>query len=76
MRDCVLWKFAAIGKYICQVHQKADMLWITWVHNVYIKDANWWTYEPPKDVGWVWKMIYKTKNRFKPTYYSKNKWLA
>ena len=37
----------AIGKYIWQVSQKEDVIWIKWVHGVYIKGANWWEYKAP-----------------------------
>lgn len=38
VRDCQRWNVAAIGKYIWQIAQKEDLLWIKWVHSVYIRD--------------------------------------
>lgn len=48
MRSCSLWNIYAVGKYVCQVSYKVDILWIKWVHNVYIKDVDWWGYKPPQ----------------------------
>lgn len=49
MRDCLMWNQAAIGKYIWQIsQQKEDVLWIKWVHNVYIRDSDWWEYQVPR----------------------------
>ncbi|XP_057248229.1 uncharacterized protein LOC130590212 [Beta vulgaris subsp. vulgaris] len=54
--------------------QKEDVLWIKWVHNVYLKQTNWWEYEAPKSASWVWKAICKMKEVFKNAYQD-NKWL-
>lgn len=39
IRECQLWNATAIGKYVWQITKKADLMWIKWVHSVYIKDS-------------------------------------
>lgn len=51
------------------------MLWIKWVHSVYIKDTDWWECEVSEQASWVWKMICKMKNQVKEAY-EQNEWLG
>ncbi|XP_021760245.1 uncharacterized protein LOC110725081 [Chenopodium quinoa] len=61
IRDCESWNKAALGKYIWQIAKKKDSLWVKWVHNVYIKNQDWWSYKPKKADGWAWKKICNVK---------------
>ncbi|XP_057248240.1 uncharacterized protein LOC130590220 [Beta vulgaris subsp. vulgaris] len=74
IRDCIQWNVAAMGKYVWQVSEKEDLLWIKWVHSVYIKQADWWEYSAPTTASWGWKVICKAKEKFKLAY-NNNKWL-
>lgn len=65
VRDCMAWNLAAQGRYIWQIALKADVLWVEWVHNVYIKDLQWWNYLPPRDASWSWKCICKARDALK-----------
>lgn len=40
IRDCIIWNVAAVGKLVWQVAQKEDVLWIKWVHEIYIREEN------------------------------------
>ncbi|XP_019106135.1 uncharacterized protein LOC109135475 [Beta vulgaris subsp. vulgaris] len=40
IRECISWNVAAIGKYVWQITEKADLLWIKWIHSVYIKESS------------------------------------
>lgn len=42
VRDCIAWNVVVVGKYVWQVARKEDLLWIKWVHHMYIKDNKWW----------------------------------
>ena len=57
-----------------QIAQKANLLWIKWVHNVYIKDINW-SYKPPQSASWGWRNICEVKEMMKGGYDSNSKWL-
>ncbi|XP_048489902.1 uncharacterized protein LOC125491869 [Beta vulgaris subsp. vulgaris] len=74
IRDCKLWNMAAIGKYTWQIAQKEDTLWIKWVHCIYIKNENWWTYVAPSSASWSWKVICKMKDKMKVAYHN-NLWM-
>ncbi|XP_062076011.1 uncharacterized protein LOC133780155 [Humulus lupulus] len=64
-RNIMNWNIAAIGKYIWAVASKKDNLWIKWVHNVYIKDEDWWAYTAPMQSSWYWKKNVAVKEQFK-----------
>ncbi|XP_062088539.1 uncharacterized protein LOC133795106 [Humulus lupulus] len=64
-QNILSWNIAAIGKYIWAVASKKDNLWVKWVHNVYIKDADWWAYTAPTQSSWYWKKIVAVKECIK-----------
>lgn len=75
LRDCNLWNTAALWKYIWQVAQKEDILWIRWVHIIYIKNKYWWDYVAPSSASYASKMmICRVKEKFQFAYYN-NVWL-
>ncbi|XP_057249344.1 uncharacterized protein LOC130590806 [Beta vulgaris subsp. vulgaris] len=74
IRECKSWNVAAIGKHVWQITAKADLLWIKWVHSVYIKESSWWEYQAPTKASWCWKNICKVKDQMKQAY-TGDKWL-
>ncbi|XP_021770732.1 uncharacterized protein LOC110734914 [Chenopodium quinoa] len=72
IRDCELWNKAALGKYIWQISKKKDSLWVKWVHNVYIKTQDWWTYSSKKADGWAWKKICRIKDELEEGFRAEN----
>ncbi|XP_048502963.1 uncharacterized protein LOC125498738 [Beta vulgaris subsp. vulgaris] len=63
---------AAVGKFVWQVAQKEDVLWIKWIHSVYIKDQGWWEYKAPASASWIWKGVCKAKDILKDGYHNNN----
>ena len=59
------WNLAALGKYVWFVANRPEMMWVKWVHHVYLKHRDWWEYKPPKDVGWGWKQVCTVKEYMK-----------
>ena len=41
------------------------MLWVKWVHEKYLKQNDWWSYQASYDSSWSWKKIVSTKEVFK-----------
>lgn len=72
--NCLVWNVAALGKFIWQIAQKQDLLWIKWIHSVYLCNEEWWEYEASGNASWVWKSLCKVKNVFKGAY-TDNLWL-
>ncbi|XP_062103617.1 uncharacterized protein LOC133814705 [Humulus lupulus] len=64
-KDFSVWNIATIGKYIWAIAEKKDNLWVKWVHDVYIRDKDWWDYVAPLQSSWYWKKIVKLKDQFK-----------
>nr|XP_016450017.1 PREDICTED: uncharacterized protein LOC107774877 [Nicotiana tabacum] len=64
--DCIKWNEIAIAKYVWNVAQKADNLWVKWINNIYLKDKAWWQYICPIDCCWYWKKICKIRDEFEP----------
>ncbi|XP_074283247.1 uncharacterized protein LOC141607797 [Silene latifolia] len=59
------WNWAAVGKLVNWVYNKADRLRIKWISNVYLKTQDWHSYSPPADSPWTWKNICKIKEKLK-----------
>ena len=67
-RDILTWNTAAIGKYVWAVATKQDSIWIKWVSSVYVKDGEWWEYQPNNSASWYWRKICETKEVLKQYY--------
>ncbi|XP_056695598.1 uncharacterized protein [Spinacia oleracea] len=64
-RDVLLWNIASIGKYVWALATKQDNVWIKWVTSVYLKDGEWWDYQPNNTASWYWKQVCSTKEKLK-----------
>lgn len=62
--DCMIWNEATITKYVWNIANKADNIWVKWVNPIYLKGAEWWQYNPPKDSCLYWKQICNVKKKF------------
>ncbi|WMV58159.1 hypothetical protein MTR67_051544, partial [Solanum verrucosum] len=52
------WNIASVGQLIWQIIENKELLWVQWVHGIYIKvDASIWTHKAPLDCRWYWKRI-------------------
>ncbi|XP_074266141.1 uncharacterized protein LOC141588607 [Silene latifolia] len=60
------WNVASVGKYVWWIENKADHLWVKWVHEVYIKSRVWEDYEPTLNSSWTWHKICQVKEILKP----------
>lgn len=38
IKDCITWNEAVMVKYVWNIANKEDNLWVKWVNHVYIKD--------------------------------------
>ncbi|XP_010666661.1 uncharacterized protein LOC104883796 [Beta vulgaris subsp. vulgaris] len=68
IRQVMQWNKAAMTKYVWAIASKQDSLWIKWLNNVYIKGADWWTYQAPQNSSWYWKQICKVKEEIQRVY--------
>ncbi|XP_074288241.1 uncharacterized protein LOC141613407 [Silene latifolia] len=59
---CQLWNIVVLGKYSWWIAQKKDSLWVKWVHHIYMKQADWWTYHPSSNSSWTWRQICKVRD--------------
>lgn len=68
IRDYENWNLVAICKLVMNVTTKVDTLWVKWLHQVYVKDQDWWMYNPTTESSLVWRKICKVKSLFASTY--------
>uniref|UniRef100_A0A803NKD2 Reverse transcriptase zinc-binding domain-containing protein n=1 Tax=Cannabis sativa TaxID=3483 RepID=A0A803NKD2_CANSA len=59
------WNKAAICKYIWAISNKQESLWQKWIHSVYLKDHDWWSYSASIHASWYWKKLVAIKNQIK-----------
>ncbi|XP_074288534.1 uncharacterized protein LOC141613690 [Silene latifolia] len=57
LRDFHVWNLATVGKYALWVANKANHLWLRWVHAVYFKTSSWSEYNPGSGCSWAWRKI-------------------
>ncbi|XP_074306147.1 uncharacterized protein LOC141641381 [Silene latifolia] len=62
IKSAEVWNKATVGKLVNWIHTKADRLWVLWVDHVYLKGADWHSYQPPPDSNWNWRNICKIKD--------------
>ncbi|KAL2927768.1 LINE-1 reverse transcriptase-like protein [Bienertia sinuspersici] len=75
IQDCYKWNIAALGKYIWDIANKNDSLWLKWVNHHYIKGKNWKRVTCPAGASWQLKQLWEVKDTLKHGY-RKNVWLA
>ena len=51
-----------MGKHVWMSAAKEENLWVKWIHSIYLKEQNWWTYSPKVSDNWYWKAICKVKD--------------
>ncbi|XP_059295322.1 uncharacterized protein LOC132048633 [Lycium ferocissimum] len=51
VKDCHIWNEAAVAKYIWNIANKTDNLWVKWVHHIYLKEIDWWNISLHKTVA-------------------------
>ncbi|KAH0652887.1 hypothetical protein KY289_030565 [Solanum tuberosum] len=57
IKGCKKWNEASVGKLLWHVSGKQDILWVKWVHELYIKHGRIWEYTPPVDCSWYWRKL-------------------
>lgn len=60
-----VWNKAAMCKLLWKLHQKQDKNWIRWIHGYYIKQANIWEMELPKQSTWMVRKIMGARDYLK-----------
>ncbi|XP_019106874.1 uncharacterized protein LOC109135774 [Beta vulgaris subsp. vulgaris] len=74
IHDLMAWNCAAMAKYVWNIAEKADCLWVKWVYYVYIRDTDWWSYTPPTSTSWHWRSICKVREKVASGYRG-NSWI-
>ncbi|XP_030479064.1 uncharacterized protein LOC115696296 [Cannabis sativa] len=59
------WNITAMTKYVWAFANKEDNMWIKWIHCVYIKGEDWWTYQAPPQASWYWRKLNSIKTQIK-----------
>ncbi|KAK4352807.1 hypothetical protein RND71_028325 [Anisodus tanguticus] len=60
--SCKLWNAAFVGKPIWLLNERKEILWIRWIHDVYMKqNLDLWTHIPPVDSSLYWRRLNKLK---------------
>ncbi|XP_062100650.1 uncharacterized protein LOC133806577 [Humulus lupulus] len=67
-RNIGTWNTCAIGKYVWDIAMKEDNLWVEWVHNVYLREEDWWSYKAPTTSSWYWTRIVQAKDELKAAF--------
>jgi hypothetical protein len=55
------WNQANLAKLLWNINNKADSLWIRWIHSYYIKQDHLMTMSVNNSGSWIWKAILKQR---------------
>ncbi|XP_060188373.1 uncharacterized protein LOC132617397 [Lycium barbarum] len=62
IKSCRIWNIVAVGKLLWQLANKEDILWVKWVHEIYMKTTdNIWEHSPPQICSWYWRKLNSLK---------------
>ncbi|XP_074315609.1 uncharacterized protein LOC141651814 [Silene latifolia] len=75
IKEVGVWNAATVGKLVHRLYTKAGRLWVLWINHVYLKGANWDSYQPPLDSNWNWRNICRVKGLLDGGYQG-NHWIA
>ncbi|XP_062075415.1 uncharacterized protein LOC133779472 [Humulus lupulus] len=66
-RDGATWNWAVLAKYVWALSAKPDLLWVKWIHSIYLKGAGFWNYVLIADCCWYWRKLCHLRDHFRPT---------
>ena len=55
-----------MDKLVWRIGCGKDDPWVKWVYTIYIKGANWWTYQISTGASWIFKHLCKVKEELMP----------
>lgn len=61
IKNCTAWNMASVGKLIWSLNKKSNVLWVKWIHGVYVKDSNFCAHSSPADRNWYWRKLHNWK---------------
>lgn len=68
------WNIALLGKFVWNIANKTDNLWVKWIDHVYLKGRDWKQYVRSSNVSWYWRQLTHVKDRFRSGF-SGDKWV-
>ncbi|XP_019264213.1 PREDICTED: uncharacterized protein LOC109241849 [Nicotiana attenuata] len=70
IKGCKSWNIASVGKLLWQLVTNKEVLWVRWVHGVYMKSCrSIWDHRPPSDCSWYWKKLNSLKQNMAQWYH-------
>lgn len=69
IKCCHKWNFAAVGKLVWQLACKKDVLWVKWIHEVYMRGTDdIWQHKALQNSSWYWRKLNELKEGMKQWY--------
>ena len=53
IKDASKWNIASISIFVQNIAYKEGTLQFQWIHHIYLKGADQWSYKCPQDASWV-----------------------
>ncbi|KAL0402672.1 UNVERIFIED_CONTAM: hypothetical protein Slati_4297100 [Sesamum latifolium] len=57
------WNNALLARVLWKIHRKADMLWVQWINNVYLRGVSIWDWQPKKGDSPLLQRLADIRNR-------------
>ncbi|WMV12323.1 hypothetical protein MTR67_005708, partial [Solanum verrucosum] len=64
-----IWNITSIGQLIWQIIENKEVLWVKWVHGIYLKDErSIWNHKVPIECSWYWRKLNAIKYQMQKWY--------
>uniref|UniRef100_A0A803P4G4 Reverse transcriptase domain-containing protein n=1 Tax=Cannabis sativa TaxID=3483 RepID=A0A803P4G4_CANSA len=54
-KDGTKWNKASLARFIWDLMNKKDLLWVKWINSIYLKGSDFWSYRMSMDTSWYWR---------------------
>ncbi|OIS96144.1 putative ribonuclease h protein [Nicotiana attenuata] len=69
IKNYKLWNIASVGKLIWLLINKKEVLWVKWIHDIYMRaNGDLWTHQPTQDSRWYWRKLHGIKQQMQGWY--------
>uniref|UniRef100_A0A803PQB5 Reverse transcriptase n=1 Tax=Cannabis sativa TaxID=3483 RepID=A0A803PQB5_CANSA len=63
-KDGTKWNKASLARFIWDLMNKKDLLWVKWINSNYLKGSDFWSYRMSMDTSWYWRKLCRLRTTF------------
>uniref|UniRef100_A0A803PYU9 Reverse transcriptase zinc-binding domain-containing protein n=1 Tax=Cannabis sativa TaxID=3483 RepID=A0A803PYU9_CANSA len=63
-KDGTKWNKASLARFIWDLMNKKDLLWVKGINSVYLKGSDFWSYKMSMDTSWYWRKLCRLRTTY------------